>query len=62
MNRITGMHLGARGIHMFIGEGSDVGVERTDTELRDPIGWFSTRAEDCTPKHLLVSQYDTWLD
>ena len=55
--------------HAFWGEGGDVLIgevstvndDLTDNVFRDPIGRFSTIIEDDKPKHLLVSDYDTWL-
>jgi len=45
----------------LIGEVSNVNDDRTDNIFRDPIGRFSNIVEDAHPKHLLVSDYDTWL-
>ncbi|MDP2120337.1 MAG: D-lyxose/D-mannose family sugar isomerase [Hoeflea sp.] len=55
--------------HAFWGEGGDVLIgevstvndDLTDNVFRDPIGRFSTIIEDEKPRHLLVSDYDTWL-
>jgi len=55
--------------HAFWGEGSDVLIgevstvndDLTDNVFREPIGRFSTIIEDEKPKHLLVSDYDSWL-
>ena len=55
--------------HAFWGEGSDVLIgevstvndDLTDNVFREPIGRFSTIIEDEKPRHLLVSDYDTWL-
>ena len=55
--------------HAFWGEGGDVLIgevstvndDLTDNVFREPIGRFSTIIEDEKPKHLLVSDYDTWL-
>ena len=55
--------------HAFWGEGGDVLIgevstvndDLTDNVFREPIGRFSTIVEDEAPKHLLVSDYDTWL-
>ena len=46
---------------MLIGEVSNVNDDRTDNVFREPIGRFSQIEEDTAPKHLLVSDYDTWL-
>ncbi|MEM9222837.1 MAG: D-lyxose/D-mannose family sugar isomerase [Pseudomonadota bacterium] len=56
--------------HAFWGEGGDVLIgevstvndDVTDNIYREPIGRFSTIQEDEAPTHLLVSDYDTWLD
>ncbi|WP_147126629.1 D-lyxose/D-mannose family sugar isomerase [Shimia ponticola] len=55
--------------HAFWGEGgpvlivevSNVNDDRIDNIFREPIGRFSDVTEDEAPKHLLVSDYDTWL-
>ena len=55
--------------HAFWGEGGDVLIgevstvndDLTDNVFSDPIGRFSTIIEDEKPRHLLVSDYDTWL-
>ncbi len=55
--------------HAFWGEGGDVLIgevstvndDLTDNIFVQPIGRFATIQEDVTPKHLLVSDYDTWL-
>ena len=55
--------------HAFWGEGSDVLIgevstvndDLTDNVFREPIGRFSSIVEDEKPRHLLVSDYDTWL-
>ena len=49
------------GGRVLIGEVSNVNDDRTDNIFRDPIGRFSTITEDEPPRHLLVSDYDTWL-
>ncbi|OCW57755.1 D-lyxose/D-mannose family sugar isomerase [Hoeflea olei] len=49
------------GADVLIGEVSTVNDDLTDNVFRDPIGRFSTIAEDESPRHLLVSDYDTWL-
>jgi D-lyxose ketol-isomerase len=46
---------------VLIGEVSNVNDDRTDNIFHAPIGRFSTIVEDTAPKHLLVSDYDTWL-
>ena len=55
--------------HAFWGEGGDVLIgevstvndDLTDNIFVQPIGRFATIQEDVAPKHLLVSDYDTWL-
>lgn len=55
--------------HAFWGEGGDVLIgevstvndDETDNIFRDPIGRFADIDEDEAPKHLLVSDYFTWL-
>lgn len=55
--------------HAFWGEGGDVLIgevstvndDETDNLFRDPIGRFSTVEEDMAPRHLIVSDYATWL-
>ena len=49
------------GGRVLIGEVSNVNDDRTDNVFREPIGRFSSIDEDEEPKHLLVSDYDTWL-
>jgi D-lyxose ketol-isomerase len=46
---------------VLIGEVSNVNDDRTDNVFREPIGRFSTIEEDAAPRHLLVSDYETWL-
>lgn len=46
---------------VLIGEVSNVNDDRTDNIFHAPIGRFSNIVEDTAPKHLLVSDYDTWL-
>ena len=56
--------------HAFWGEGGDVLIgevsavnnDLTDNIFEDPIGRFAKIDEDVPPIHLLVSDYDTWLD
>jgi len=56
--------------HAFWGEGGDVLIgevstvndDLTDNIFREAIGRFSTIEEDEDPLHLLVSDYDAWLD
>lgn len=56
--------------HAFWGEGGDVLIgevstvndDVTDNWFRDPIGRFAQIEEDVPPSHLLVSDYDRWLD
>jgi hypothetical protein len=55
--------------HKFWGEGGDVLVgevstvndDVTDNIFVDPVGRFSEIKEDVRPRHLLVSDYDSWL-
>ena len=55
--------------HAFWGEGGDVLIgevstvndDRTDNVFEQPIGRFATVIEDEAPKHLLVSDYETYL-
>lgn len=55
--------------HAFWGEGGDVLIgevstvndDETDNIFREPIGRFAQIEEDVPPKHLLVSDYATWL-
>jgi len=47
---------------VLIGEVSTVNNDLTDNVFRDPIGRFSDIDEDVEPTHLLVSDYDTWLN
>ena len=55
--------------HAFWGEGGDVLVgevstvndDETDNIFREPLGRFADIEEDETPKHLLVSDYRSWL-
>ena len=46
---------------VLIGEVSNVNDDRTDNVFRAEIGRFSSIDEDTAPRHLLVSDYDTWL-
>ncbi|MEM8591170.1 MAG: D-lyxose/D-mannose family sugar isomerase [Pseudomonadota bacterium] len=46
---------------VLIVEVSNVNDDRTDNIFREPIGRFSDITENVEPKHLLVSDYDTWL-
>ncbi|GFE63946.1 D-lyxose/D-mannose family sugar isomerase [Litoreibacter roseus] len=56
--------------HAFWGEGGDVLIgevstvndDKTDNIFEAPIGRFATVEEDAAPRHLLVSDYDTYLD
>ncbi len=56
--------------HAFWGEGGDVLIgevstvndDESDNIFREPIGRFSDIDEDEDPVHLLVSDYNTWLD
>ena len=55
--------------HAFWGEGGDVLIgevstvndDETDNIFREPIGRFAEIEEDEPPKHLLVSDYRSWL-
>ncbi|AXI47573.1 D-lyxose/D-mannose family sugar isomerase [Sulfitobacter sp. SK012] len=46
---------------VLIGEVSTVNDDETDNIFREPIGRFANINEDVAPKHLLVSDYRTWL-
>lgn len=46
---------------VLIGEVSTVNDDETDNVFREPIGRFAKVEEDVAPKHLLVSDYKTWL-
>lgn len=46
---------------VLIGEISTVNDDLTDNIFREPISRFSTVAEDESPTHLLVSDYEKWL-
>lgn len=46
---------------VLIGEVSTVNDDETDNIFREPIGRFANIDEDVAPKHLLVSDYRTWL-
>ncbi len=46
---------------VLIGEVSTVNDDETDNVFRDPIGRFAEIDEDEAPRHLLVSDYATWL-
>jgi D-lyxose ketol-isomerase len=56
--------------HAFWGEGGDVLIgevstvndDETDNIFREPIGRFANVQEDVDPTHLLVSDYQTWLE
>lgn len=47
---------------VLIGEVSTVNDDETDNIFREPIGRFADVLEDTDPKHLLVSDYPTWLE
>ncbi len=49
------------GGRVLIGEVSNVNDDRTDNIFQDQIGRFSSITEDQPPRHLLVSDYDSWL-
>jgi len=46
---------------VLIGEVSTVNDDEADNIFREPIGRFANIDEDVAPKHLLVSDYRTWL-
>jgi len=56
--------------HAFWGEGGDVLIgevstvndDKTDNDFEMEIGRFAKVEEDEAPTHLLVSDYDTYLD
>jgi hypothetical protein len=52
----------AEGEDVLIGEVSTVNDDLTDNIFFDPIGRFSAITEDEAPLHLLVADYDTWLN
>ena len=52
----------AEGSDVLIGEVSTVNDDLTDNIFTDPIGRFSDIEEDEQPEHLLVSDYDRWID
>ncbi|TFF23318.1 D-lyxose/D-mannose family sugar isomerase [Jiella endophytica] len=52
----------AENADVFIGEVSTVNDDATDNVFREPIGRFSTIEEDEPPVHLLVSDYERFLD
>ncbi len=47
---------------MLIGEVSTVHDDTTDSDFEMEIGRFAKVEEDEAPMHLLVSDYDTYLD
>jgi D-lyxose ketol-isomerase len=51
-----------KGGDVLIGEVSTVNDDNTDNIFRDPIGRFSTIEEDVAPLHLLVPDYENWLN
>ncbi|RMH46943.1 MAG: D-lyxose/D-mannose family sugar isomerase [Alphaproteobacteria bacterium] len=51
----------AEGGDVLIGEVSTVNDDETDNVFREPIGRFASVEEDVPPRHLLVSDYATWL-
>jgi D-lyxose ketol-isomerase len=51
----------AEGSDVLIGEVSTVNDDLTDNIFREKIGRFSTIEEDEEPVHLLVSDYEAWL-
>lgn len=52
----------AEGADVLIGEVSTVNDDLTDNVFVDPIGRFSSIEEDEAPLHLLVSDYDRFID
>jgi D-lyxose ketol-isomerase len=52
----------AEGADVLIGEVSTVNDDLTDNVFVDPIGRFSNVEEDEAPLHLLVSDYDRFVD
>lgn len=52
----------AEGNDVLIGEVSTVNDDRTDNVFDQPIGRFASIEEDTAPLHLLVSDYETWLE
>ena len=50
-----------QGGDVLVGEVSTVNDDHDDNIFRDPIGRFSAIEEDMEPKHLLVSDYESWL-
>jgi D-lyxose ketol-isomerase len=52
---------GGDGGDVLIGEVSTVNDDLSDNIFRAPIGRFSNIEEDEPPRHLLVSDYPTWL-
>jgi D-lyxose ketol-isomerase len=50
------------GADVLIGEVSTVNDDLTDNIFEEAVGRFSTITEDEQPLHLLVADYDTWLD
>ncbi|CAM5400967.1 D-lyxose ketol-isomerase [Aquamicrobium terrae] len=50
------------GKDVLIGEVSTVNDDLTDNIFREPIGRFSEIEEDVPPLHLLVSDYERWVD
>ena len=49
------------GDDVLIGEVSTVNDDETDNIFREPIGRFANIDEDAAPRHLLVSDFQTWL-
>ncbi|RYH01223.1 D-lyxose/D-mannose family sugar isomerase [Salipiger sp. IMCC34102] len=49
------------GGEVLIGEVSTVNDDETDNIFRDPIGRWASIEEDEPPRHLLVSDYPSWL-
>jgi D-lyxose ketol-isomerase len=51
----------SEGGDVLIGEVSTVNDDETDNIFREQIGRFSSIEEDVKPRHLLVSDYKSWL-
>ena len=51
-----------KGGDVLVGEVSTVNDDNTDNYFQDPIGRFAEIEEDVEPLHLLVSDYEKWLN
>ena len=51
-----------RGGDVLVGEVSTVNDDNTDNYFKDALGRFSDIEEDVEPLHLLVSDYEKWLN